>query len=81
MPGAFDVVMVDYDLDDGKGTEVIALAKELVPRVGVVAVSSHAEGNARLLAAGANAACSKMQFANIHSALNAALIKARTSPD
>lgn len=41
IPSAFDVVVVDYDLDDGKGTEVIALAKELTPRVGIVAASSH----------------------------------------
>jgi DNA-binding NarL/FixJ family response regulator len=77
---AFHVVMVDYDLDDGKGTEVIALAKELVPRVGVVAASSHAEGNARLLAAGADAVCPKLQFANVHSALDIAFVKARYLP-
>ena len=77
---AFDVIIVDYDLDDGNGTEVIAHTKELIPRVGVVAASSHAEGNARLLAAGADTVCPKLQFANIHGALLGAIFKARIRP-
>jgi hypothetical protein len=61
----FGVVLVDFDLDDGKGTE---LGRELVVeprRPFVVAVSAHADGNAALVAAGADAACGKMEFARI----------------
>ena len=63
--GTFDAVLVDYDLDDGKGVEVVVAAKELPVRPAVIAVSSHAEGNAALVAAGADATCAKLQFARI----------------
>ena len=62
---AFDAVLVDYDLDDGKGSEVVEFAWQLPVRPAVVAVSAHADGNAALLAAGADAACPKTNFAGI----------------
>ena len=66
---AFDAVLLDYDLDDGKGAELVALVRQLPGRVAVVAASSHEGGNAALLAAGADAACPKAQFAEIESVL------------
>jgi CheY-like chemotaxis protein len=62
---SYDVVIVDYDLDDGKGTEVVA---EIVRRPGrpwIVAASSHAAGNQALVDAGADAVCSKLAFKDI----------------
>jgi len=67
--GAFDAVLLDYDLDDGKGTDLIALIRESHPVTVVVAVSSHEDGNAALLAAGADGVCSKGKFAGIESVL------------
>jgi DNA-binding response OmpR family regulator len=61
----FDVVLVDFDLDDGKGAELV---RELASRVGrpvIVATSSHTDGNAALLHAGADAVCGKLDFARI----------------
>jgi CheY-like chemotaxis protein len=65
----FDAVLIDFDLSDGKGPIVAQTASELVPKPFVVAVSSHEEGNAQLMAAGAEAICSKMRFSNIISVL------------
>jgi DNA-binding NarL/FixJ family response regulator len=58
----FDVVLLDYDLDDGKGTDLIEWIKQQSPRPAVVAVSAHQYGNDALLAAGADAVCSKGRF-------------------
>jgi hypothetical protein len=58
-------VLVDFDLDDGKGEELV---RELVASVGrplIVATSSHADGNTALLHAGADAVCGKLEFARI----------------
>ncbi len=63
----FDVALVDFDHDDGKGTRIIPLAKERGTKV--IAVSSHDDGNAALLAAGADAACPKTRFAEIGAVL------------
>ena len=68
--GRFDAVLLDYDLDDGKGAELIAFIRQLPERVPVVATSSHPEGNAALVAAGADAVCAKTGFANIDSVLD-----------
>jgi CheY-like chemotaxis protein len=67
---SFDLLLVDYDLDDGKGD---ALLKEL-PASGkpvvAIGVSSHDEGNAALLKAGAVAVCGKMHFDRIQSVID-----------
>ncbi len=63
--GRFDAVLLDYDLDDGKGTELIEFIRQLPERVAVIATSSHEEGNAALLAAGADADCPKTRFDGI----------------
>src|SRR6266545_5101995 len=65
----FDAVLLDYDLDDGKGAELIAIIRLLPTVPSVIATSSHEDGNAALLAAGANAACPKGKFAAIESVL------------
>lgn len=65
----FDAILVDYDLDDGKGTELLAFVRRLPVRPAVVATSSHDDGNTALLAAGADATCPKTRFAEIESVL------------
>lgn len=74
---AFDVVLVDYDLDDGKGSDVVEFVRRLLNRPPVVAVSSHADGNSALLAAGAVAACPKAKFASIESVIQSAVASAQ----
>jgi len=61
----FDVAMVDYDLDDGKGDAFVAWLRENQPNVPIVAVSSHDQGNAALLRAGALTTCAKLDFRRI----------------
>lgn len=65
----FDVVLSDYDLDDGKGEEFVRECRATHPSLPIVAASSHDAGNAALMAAGAFAICSKMQFQNIQQVL------------
>lgn len=57
----YDVVLVDYDLDDGKGDELV---RWMLGRseARIVAVSATQIGNERLTAAGAHAVCAKAQF-------------------
>jgi CheY-like chemotaxis protein len=68
----FDAILVDYDLDDGKGSELVESLRSAGFRGIIVAVSSHDDGNRALLRAGANAACRKTDFRNISSILKAA---------
>jgi atypical dual specificity phosphatase len=75
----FDLLLVDYDLDDGKGD---ALVKELHASgraMLTIGVSSHEEGNAALLRAGAVAVCSKMQFDRIQSVIDSVTAHIKTS--
>ncbi len=67
--GGFDVVLLDYDLDDGKGENLIPFIRQLVRTPAVVAVSAHEEGNRLLRAAGADAACPKHKFPEIAAVL------------
>jgi DNA-binding NarL/FixJ family response regulator len=67
----FDVALVDYDLDDDKGTALVEFVRRHPKQMAVIAVSSHDEGNVALLAAGADAACLKTRFAEIGSVLRA----------
>jgi DNA-binding response OmpR family regulator len=64
---AFDAVLVDFDLDDGKGDVFVRelRGRRMSPRVLVIAASAHQEGNDALLAAGADAVCGKLKFAGI----------------
>jgi DNA-binding NarL/FixJ family response regulator len=61
----FDLVLCDYDLDDGKGDEFVHECRAAHPRLQILAVSSHEPGNAALVKAGASAVCSKMEFQRI----------------
>ena len=67
--GAFDVVLVDHDLDGEKGTDFVMQARAAGCRVPMVAVSSHDEGNEALRRAGANATCPKLRFHTIRTVL------------
>ena len=77
--GSFDLLLVDYDLDDGKGD---ALVKELHASsrpVLAIGVSSHDEGNSALLRAGAVAVCSKMHFDRIQSVIDSVTAQNKAS--
>ena len=65
----FDLVLVDYDLDDGKGDALVREIQASSAPITVIGVSSHDEGNAALRRAGAKAVCSKMQFDQIQSVI------------
>jgi CheY-like chemotaxis protein len=69
----FDAVLLDYDLDDGKGADLITFIRQLPTVPGIIATSSHEDGNAALMAAGANAVCAKAKFATIESVLTSCL--------
>jgi DNA-binding response OmpR family regulator len=61
----FDLLLVDYDLDDGKGDELVRDLRASGSDIPIIGVSSHEEGNAALIEAGANTICSKMEFDQI----------------
>jgi DNA-binding response OmpR family regulator len=61
----FAVVLIDYDLDDGKGDELVRELRGVQNGPRIVATSSHDEGNRLLVEAGAHAVCGKMQFGRI----------------
>ena len=68
--GTFDLLLVDYDLDDGKGDELVreqSIAGKPMP---AIAVSSHDGGNTALLRAGAVAVCNKMEFDRIQTVID-----------
>jgi DNA-binding response OmpR family regulator len=71
LAGAFDAVLVDYDLDDGKGDVLVRelIAERFAGRI--VGISSHLDGNQALLAAGAHASCPKTKFGEISAVLEA----------
>jgi DNA-binding response OmpR family regulator len=65
----FDAVLLDYDLPDGKGIELLEDLQQSGWTGSVVAVSSREENNAHLMAAGAAATVSKMKFGEISAVL------------
>jgi DNA-binding NarL/FixJ family response regulator len=66
----FDLLLVDYDLDDGKGDEFVRALRAADNPVIIIGVSSHKEGNAALIKAGATAVCSKMDFDRIQKVID-----------
>lgn len=75
--GTYDAALVDYDLDDQKGDELVRRLRAAGSKILVVAVSSHADGNDALVRAGADAICRKMDFASISRVLAALRANAR----
>ena len=69
----FDVALVDYDLDDGKGVEFVGWLRGTGSPVPVVAVSARGEGNEALVSAGADGVCAKMDFSAIQHVIDAVL--------
>jgi CheY-like chemotaxis protein len=69
--GNYDLILSDYDLDDGKREEFVRECRAALPCLPIVAVSSHEAGNAALLRAGASAVCSKMEFDRIQLVIRA----------
>ena len=66
--GGFEAVLVDFDLDDGKGDTLVRwMSSQAGPPV--VAISSHDAGNDALARAGAAVACPKAQFDQIAAVL------------
>jgi CheY-like chemotaxis protein len=79
--GAFDAVLLDYDLDDGIGASLIESIRQLPTPPVVVASSAHSHGNELLLAAGADVACPKGRFAEVEAILARAIAeRARARP-
>jgi DNA-binding NarL/FixJ family response regulator len=68
--GTYDLLIVDYDLDDGKGDQLVRAARAADPNFKIIAASSHDAGNAALLQAGASAICGKMEFDKIQQVIN-----------
>jgi len=66
---SFDAALVDFDLDDGKGDAFVGELRAGGFRGRVIAMSSHAEGNAALMRAGADGVCSKLHFSKIGAVL------------
>jgi DNA-binding response OmpR family regulator len=61
----FDLLLVDYDLDDGKGATLVKELREAGDKTRIIGVSAREEGNAALLEAGADTICGKMNFDRI----------------
>jgi DNA-binding response OmpR family regulator len=65
----YDLLIVDYDLDDGKGDELVRACRVLHPKLKIIAGSAQEAGNAALVKAGASAVCGKMEFDKIGKAI------------
>lgn len=65
----FDLLIADYDLDDGKGDEIVRMCRVLHPDMKIIASPSHDAGNTALMKAGASAVCGKMEFDRIQSVI------------
>jgi DNA-binding response OmpR family regulator len=64
-----DVILLDYDLDDGKGKELVQDILALQPTPKIIGVSAHEQGNAAMLETGVHATCNKMRFNQISNLL------------
>ena len=79
--GSFDMVLSDYDLDDGKGDNFVRECRARYPLMPIIAVSSHEAGNTALTKAGASAICSKMQFDRIERVIESVTMNRPESGD
>lgn len=66
---SYDVIMSDYDLDDGKGDELVSYLRSIGCDIPVVAISSHDRGNQAIMTAGGTDICCKMKFRGINQVL------------
>ncbi len=66
----FDIVLVDFDLDDGKGDEITTWIKINYPSLKIIATSSHQIGNDKIISAGADSVCAKNNFKNIQTIID-----------
>jgi DNA-binding response OmpR family regulator len=67
--GRFAAVLVDFDLDDGEGSELVRRLRATGFSGQIVAISAHERGNQQLLEAGADASCGKLAFHRIRELL------------
>ena len=65
----YDAALIDYDLPDGKGTEVVRYLRAGRFRGRIVAVSAKDDGNRELRAAGAHEVCKKAELHGIGAVL------------
>jgi CheY-like chemotaxis protein len=65
----FDAVLLDYDLDDGKGASLFDCLRQLPVAPAVIATSAHDAGSEALRQAGADGVCGKGRFAEIEAVL------------
>ena len=72
------LALVDYDLDDGKGDELIRELAQAYPQTISIGVSSHEDGNSALLRTGAAAVCSKMRFEDIQQVIESVMGERRS---
>lgn len=68
--GSFGVFLVDYDLDDGKGAEVVRFIREQEFDGVVIGTSARERGNAALVEAGVDGVCPKASFRNIEQVID-----------
>jgi DNA-binding NarL/FixJ family response regulator len=66
----YDLILVDFDLDDGKGDEFVREIRCVCPKMKIIGVSAREAGNEALLRAGADAVCGKMEFDQIDQIIN-----------
>lgn len=59
--GGYALVLCDYDLPDGKGTEFVRWLRQQDQHIHIIANSAHDAGNQKLIEAGATTICSKMK--------------------
>lgn len=68
----FDALLVDFDLDDGKGDVLVREVRQAGSKVTIIAVSATDHGNEALCAAGADAICRKTKFRQIREVIASA---------
>ncbi|MBK9973165.1 MAG: response regulator [Planctomycetes bacterium] len=61
----FDLVLLDDQLDDGRGEELALELRAQGTHPTIIGVSAYEDLNAALVRAGADAACGKLQFSQI----------------
>ncbi|HLL24414.1 MAG TPA: hypothetical protein VK427_19920 [Kofleriaceae bacterium] len=61
----YDAILVDYDLDDGKGDVLVRELRAAGTTAKLVGISARDAGNEALVAAGVDAVCPKLELARI----------------